>query len=670
MEYINGRIEGGISVIEIGIKNLEKYYGANRILKDINFEVKTGERIGLIGQNGSGKTTLFKIISGAENCNGGNFTIRKDAVVGFLEQIPMYSEEFKVVDVLNTAFKEVFHIKREMKELEYQMADLKNGELERIMNRYGHLQQVFEIKGGYDIEEKISKISTGLHFDPCFLDKKFSLLSGGEKTTVMLGRILLEEPEILLLDEPSNHLDFESIEWLEDFLNEYNGTVIIISHDRYFLDRVVTKIIEIEDGINEVYLGNYSYYINEKERRILDRLEEYKQQLRKIKSMEEAIKRFRDWGTRSGDPRFFKKIGNMEKRIEKMDKVDKPRIENNKMGLSFNESKRSGKDVIIISGLSKSFKDKVLIEKSDLYLKYLDRMALIGKNGCGKSTLLKMILDKYASNLEASNNILLEYVDGLSQYTENEGSIKLGANVKIGYLDQNVIFKNEENTVLESFRDMIPMPEGRGRGILAKFLFYDEDVFKKVCMLSGGERSRLRLCQLMYQDINLLVLDEPTNHLDINSREILEQALMEFEGTILFISHDRYFINKIASEIVELKDRKLINYKGDYDYYIEKRREEKLKFDIIENSSKKKLKKNKSRNKDVNISRTIEKKERSNKKKYLEEKIFILEEKMKNMDKELQENSRDYNKLHEVYNKKKDLQSNIDNLLEQWIELE
>lgn len=657
-------------MIEIGIKNLGKYYGANKVFEDISFEAKTGERIGLIGQNGSGKSTLFKILTGIEQYNSGNLTIRKDATLGFLDQIPLYPDEYKVIDVLNTAFEDVFHIKREMRELENEMSNLKGEGLEKIMNKYGRLQQNFETIGGYDIEEKINRISTGLNFDTGFLQKKFSLLSGGEKTIVMLGKILLENSDILLLDEPTNHLDFEAIDWLENFLNEYTGTVIIISHDRYFLDRVVTKIIEIEDGKSELYLGNYSYYVDEKERRILERLEEYKRQAKKIKSMEEAIRRFRDWGTRSDDPRFFKKAENMRKRIEKMDKIDKPKLENNKIGLSFNESKRSGKDVINVTNVSKLFKERVLIEKGNFYLKYLNKIALIGKNGCGKSTFLKMILNKYKDVSKGTSNPMLDYIDNFSQCKEDEGIIDIGANVRIGYLDQNVTFENEEYTVLDSFREVMPVSEGQARAILARFLFYDEDVFKKVSMLSGGERSRLRLCQLMYQDINLLVLDEPTNHLDINSREVLEQALMEFEGTILFISHDRYFINKIASEIVELRDRKFINYKGNYDYYIEKRKEEKSKLEEEKTINKKRLVRNmKSKN---NIAIEKERKERKilKKKKQIEEEIAVLEDKIKGIDIELEKYTCDYSKLMEIYDQKNEIQNNIDKLLEQWIELD
>lgn len=668
INYENMKELRRISMIEIGIRNLSKYYGANKVIENITFEVKTGERIGLIGQNGSGKTTLFKIIAGLEEYNGGELTLRKGATIGFLEQIPLYPEGYEVIDVLKIPFEDVYKIKRDMEKLESKMSNMKGKELDIIMNKYGRLQQDFENMGGYDIEEKINRVSKGLHFDASFLNKKFSLLSGGEKTIVMLGKQLLENPDILLLDEPTNHLDFEAIDWLENFLNEYSGTVMIISHDRYFLDKVVTKIIEISDGKSELYLGNYSYYIDEKERRVLERLEEYKRQTKKIKSMEDAIRRFRDWGTRSDDPRFFRKAENMRKRIERMNKVEKPSLYNEKIGLTFNRSERSGKDVITVSKASKSFKNRTLIKEVDFYLKYLNRVAIIGKNGCGKSTFLKMILNRYMDISVGINNPMLEYIEDFSNYKLDEGTINIGANVRIGYLDQNVIFKNEDYTVLECLREIVPMSEGQARAILAKFLFYDEDVFKKVSMLSGGERSRLRLCQLMQKNINLLILDEPTNHLDIISREVLEQALIEFEGTILFVSHDRYFINKIADEIVELRDKKFINYKGNYDYYVEKIKEEKLKLE--EDTNKKKLAKTEKSKGNLAIDKAKEEKKRLKKKQMIEEKISALEDRMKNLEIKLLEYSSDYNKLMEIYSQKEELQNEIDRLLEQWVELD
>lgn len=660
-------------MIQAALKEIQKYYGANKILENITFEIKSGERVGLIGQNGCGKTTVFKILSGSEKYDGGSMSIRKGAKIGYLDQIPIYSNEFTVIDVLSQAFKGISEIKNEMQQLEYKMGTSTENELEKTMKRYAYLQESFEALEGYSIEEKISKICTGLKFNEKFLQKKFSLLSGGEKTTVILGKILLESPDILLLDEPTNYLDVDAIEWLEEFLCAYKGTTLIISHDRYFLDRVVTKIIEIEEGNNDLYHGNYSYYVLEKERRILEQLEAYNQQQKKIKSMEDAIKRFRDWGTRGDDERFFKKAANMQKRIEKMDKVDRPMLNRKKIQLSFNESIRSGKDVLDISDLKKSFDSKILINKGELSLKYLDKTALLGKNGCGKSTLIKIIMDEYINNYYGSHDeVLISYLPDFSQYRKEEGIVKIGSNVKIAYLDQNVSFTNEKHTIIDAFRDMVSVSEGRARGLLSKFLFYGEDVFKKVETLSGGERSRLRLCQLMHQDINLLILDEPTNHLDIDSREMLEMALGEFEGTILFISHDRYFINKTANRIVELKNQNFINYNGDYDYYKnERKKEEFKKVSDKNNENKNMLKNNKSNNIKVHTSNKKEQdkleKARLKNQKKLEEDIADFEIKIDDINKEIEIYASDYTKLTELYSDKEKLQKELDRLIEEWV---
>jgi ATPase subunit of ABC transporter with duplicated ATPase domains len=663
-------------MIQAALKEIQKYYGANKVLDNITFEIKSGERVGIIGENGCGKTTVFKILSGSEKYDGGTMAIRKGAKIGYLDQIPIYSEEFRVIDVLNEAFKEVFEIKNEMKQLEYKMGILSEDELEKTMKRYAYLQESFEAEGGYDIEEKLSKICTGLKFGEEFLQKKFSLLSGGEKTTVILGRILLESPDILLLDEPTNHLDVDAIEWLEEFLCAYKGTVLIISHDRYFLDKVATKIIEIEQGNNSLYHGNYSYYILEKERRILEQLEAYNQQQRKIKAMEDAIRRFRDWGTRGDNEKFFKKAASMEKRIDKMDKVDRPLLNRKKIQLSFNESIRSGKEVLDISGLKKSFDNRILINEGEFSLKYLDKTALLGKNGCGKSTLIKIIMDEYINNYYGgSDEVLISYLPDFYDYRKEQGIVKIGSNVKIAYLDQNVSFVNEKHTIIEAFRDMVPVSEGKARALLSKFLFYGEDVFKKVESLSGGERSRLRLCQLMHQDINLLILDEPTNHLDIDSREMLEMALADFEGTVLFISHDRYFINKIANRIVELKEQKFINYNGDYDYYKNERKKEELKKVKDKNNENKNiLKNNKSNNIKVQASNEKQQdkieKARLKKQKSLEEDIADLEVSLDEINKQIESYASDYTKLTEIYSDKEKLQKELDKLIEEWAEID
>lgn len=629
-------------MIEVALNGIEKYYGANKVLDRITFEAHQGDRMGVLGRNGSGKTTIFKIISGMENYEGGILSIRKGATIGYLDQIPSYPEDYRVIDVLNDAFKELFKLKEEMEKLEGKMVNASQEELDKIINKYGKLQIEFESKNGYSIEEKLSKICTGLKINKDFEGRKFNCLSGGEKTTVILGKILLQNPDILLLDEPTNHLDIESVEWLEGFLREYSGTVIVISHDRYFLDSTVNKIIKIEKGRAELFLGNYSYYVQEKERRIMKALEEYKIQQKKINEMEEAIKRFKDWGARGDNEMMFKKAKNMRKRIEKMEKIERPIIDNKGMDLKFSIENRSGRDVIIIEGLEKSFDDTPLLKDLDFQVKYGEKIALLGKNGCGKTTLFNILLGRLQAD---------------------KGRVKLGANVKIGYLEQNIEFKNEDISILETFREAHPVSEGEARAILARFLFYSEDVFKKVNNISGGEKVRLKLCILMHQDINLLLLDEPTNHLDIKSREMLEEALLHFDGTILFISHDRYFINKIAEKIAEIKDRKIISYPGNYDYYIRKRQEALDKRKIQSKDRPKTIKK-----------KNIEKTKKENKRREralegIELQIKDIEVQLEEKDIELNKYAKNFEKLSKIYEEKSLLQKELDGLLEKWIDL-
>ncbi|WP_432405908.1 ribosomal protection-like ABC-F family protein [Wukongibacter sp. M2B1] len=629
-------------MIEIGLKNVEKYYGANKVLEDISFEIQSGEIVGILGRNGTGKTTIFKIISKIESYDGGTLSIRKGATIGYLDQIPEYPEHYRADDVLNEAFRNVLSIKENLRSLESEMTRIEDGKLEGIMKKYGDLQMEYENSGGYEIEEKISKICTGLKIDNKFRERLFNTLSGGEKTTVMLGKILLLNPNILLLDEPTNHLDIESVEWLEEFLKEYKGTVLIISHDRYFLDAVVGKIVEIEKGKSNIYLGNYSYYIEEKERRFIQQLELYKSQQKKIKSMEEAIKRFKDWGNRGDNDKMFKKAASMQKRIDKMDKIDRPVVDKTSMKLDFSTDSRSGRDVIKVRDLEKRFGDKVILKDLDFHVTYSEKVAILGKNGCGKSTLLKILLNEVNA-------------DG--------GDVKIASAAKIGYLQQEIKFSNKEQTILETFREKHPVSEGEARSILARFSFYADDVFKKVKNLSGGEKVRLKLCQLMQSDINLLILDEPTNHLDIDSREMMEQALRQFNGTIIFISHDRYFINKTAHRIVEINNKKLVNYVGNYNYYREKRTKEKL---IIEE----KVNTKKVKRKDIDQNRTaIEAKKNDKRIKEIEEEIERLENQIQDMDIELSHNSDDYEKLAEIHEEKCILQQKLESLLEDWVKL-
>jgi len=531
--------------IEIGLNNIVKYYSDEKVLHNITFSVTTGEKVGIVGENGSGKTTLFKIIAGLEGYDG-RLTIRKGATIGLLDQIPVYPEEYSALDVLNTAFSRQLQVKQRLTALEREMGTAKGKTLELVLKDYARLQNEFETLGGYQIEEQRARICTGLGLANTLLAGEFSSLSGGEKTVICVARMLLENPDILLLDEPSNHLDIEAVEWLENYLLEYSGTVLIISHDRYFLNKAVKKIIEIDSGEAEIYHGNYSYYVEERERRLLAQYEEYTDQQKKIKAMEQAIKRFKEWGAQGDNPKFFRKAASLQKQLDKMEKLDRPQLERDKIRLNFSASRRSGDDVLQVKNIWKSFGSQDILKGIDLHIRSKERVALVGSNGSGKSTFLKIIMQ-----------------DDIP----DRGEVKLGARIQVGYLEQSVTFPHPKATILATFRDKCPMNDGQARSILAKFLFFGEDVFKSVGTLSGGERSRLRLCQLMHQEINVLIMDEPTNHLDIPAREMLEQALLEFDGTILFVSHDRYFVNRLADRVAELKDGKITSFPGNYDYY-------------------------------------------------------------------------------------------------------
>lgn len=630
-------------MIELALNEIQKYFGAVKVLENITFEVHSNDKVGIIGRNGTGKTTIMKIIAGLERQDGGTIAIKKGSTVGYLDQIPDYPSHYSVSDVLNTAFEKQYKIREDMRRLEWEMGSKEGSELDIAVRRYGEIQQLFEHSGGYDIEEKMSKVCIGLKIDGEFEKRIFYTLSGGEKTTVILGKILLQDPDILLLDEPSNHLDTESLEWLEEFLSQYKGAVLIVSHDRYFLDKVVNKIVEVEDMETDTYIGNYSAYVKEKETRLMLQFDDYEDQQKKIKAMEKAIKELRDWGLRAGNNKFFKRAESMQKRLDKLQKIEKPILERPGMKLDFENSDRSGRDVIKVNSLTKAFDNKILLYRADLNVRYGEKVALIGTNGSGKSTLIKILL---------------------KEHDADSGKAELGAGIKLGYLPQNVIFQKDEQTVLECFRENIIITEGKAREYLAKFMFYGESVFKKVKNLSGGEKSRLKLCQLMFEDINLLILDEPTNHLDIDSRENLEKALKEFDGTVLFISHDRFFINMLCDYIVEIRDKSLMQYHGNYEYYKVKRSEEKL----LNNGKGDNKKASDEKNPCINTKPHVDKK-RESLPFSIEARIQEIEGLIKKIDTDMAECISDFERLNELYIEKSMLQEELDGLLEKWVSL-
>ncbi|MFP4976423.1 ribosomal protection-like ABC-F family protein [Paenibacillus sp. CN-4] len=542
----------------IQCQNIQKYHGAQLVLSDITFEIREGEKVGLIGRNGCGKTTLFKLLTGEERPDAGQLSIRRGAVLGALAQIQEADGAGTVYAALQRSFAEPLEWQRRLRELEAEMAALGSGQegsrLEALLREYGSLQERFERAGGYEMEANIDRVASGLGFGPDTYGRPFASLSGGEKTKIGLAVLLLRRPDVLLLDEPTNHLDMDAIEWLEQFLKEYAGTVIVISHDRFFLDAVVRKVIEIEDGEAFTYHTDYTGYQKEKETRLLQQFADYQEQQKKIKKMKEAIKQLIEWGNRSNPPNpgFHRRAASMQKALDRMVKIKRPILERKSMDLQLTQQDRSGKRTVILDDVSKSFGARRLFSGVNEELHYGEFAALIGGNGAGKSTLLRMIL-------------------GLEQ--PDAGRCQLGARVETGYLAQEAVPEDDKLSVLRYFCLEAAMEEGEARGRLARFLFYGADVFKAVGSLSGGEWTRLRFAVLMHRQPNLLILDEPTNHLDIDSREALEEALEEYPGTVLAVSHDRYFINRLFGKLWTIEQGEFTVYRGGYAYYREKRAE-------------------------------------------------------------------------------------------------
>ena len=539
-------------MIEIELNNIIKNYGLKNVLNGMNLTLKTGERAAIIGCNGAGKSTVLKIIMKQENISAGTINIRKNATIGILRQIYEYEETNpNVYTFLQRSFEHFFELETKLKKLENEMSYEKNDEkMSELLQKYGNVQQKYIQMGGYDIQEKFNKICSGLQINEKMLNQNYNDLSGGEKTIVNLGALLLKEPSILLLDEPTNHLDMEKLEWLEKFLKEYKGTILMVSHDRYFLDKIATKTILLENGKEKIYFGNYSYFLKEDKKRTLAEFENYKNQQKMIKKMKESIKTLRKFGELAKNEMFFKRAKSIEKKLAKIEQLPQVDLEQKTLlNFKLNIDSRSGKDVVIINNLNKNFESKNIFENANLQIHYGEKIALIGKNGTGKSTLLKIIMNEDC------------------EYT---GEIKIGQSVNIGYIPQEINFEDDNQTILNFFEQFDNRNETEIRTSLAKCMFRGNDVFKKVSSLSGGEKVRLILAKLLKQNINFLILDEPTNHIDIETRELLEEAIKEYSGTVLFVSHDRYFINNLAERIVEVKEKRFFSYVGNYDDYLRK----------------------------------------------------------------------------------------------------
>ena len=539
-------------MIDISVTDLVKSFDLEKkILDGVSFQVDTGERVGLLGKNGAGKTTLFNILTGDLDYDSGEVLIAPGRRVGLISQIPVYPAGYTVEDVLRSAFQRTTALKEEMDALTRRM---EQGDSDaHTLRRYGELTARFEGLGGYDTDTAVNKVSNGLSIDGDMRRRLFDQLSGGEKTRVNLGRLILEDTDILLLDEPTNHLDLQATEWLEEYIRSFRGTVVTISHDRYFLDRTVTRIIEILDGKAEFYSGNYSFYAIEKERRYQERMKQYLKEQAKIQQLEKAAEQMHLWAFMGNDA-LHKRAFSMEKRIERMRTVSKP-TKAKKMDARFASREFRGDEVLQLKGVSKSFGDRTLF--SDVYLRVEggERIAFLGENGTGKTTLLNMIA---------------------GAEPVGSGIIRMGPAIRAAYLPQIIHFDHPERSLLDTMlyekRNITPQT---ARNRLAAYQFQGEDVFKSVSVLSGGELSRLRLCMLMDEEINFLILDEPTNHLDIASREWIEEAVEAFDGTLLFVSHDRYFINRFATRVWELSDGTINDYPMGFAQYRAAKAEEK-----------------------------------------------------------------------------------------------
>ncbi len=528
-------------MIDLSVKDLVKSFDADdNILDGLTFDVQAGERVGIMGRNGAGKTTLFRILTGEIGYDSGEVIFAPGKKVGLISQIPKYPAGYTVEQVLRTAFAGLEKLKRQLSELEAQMGAHPSRE---VLAQYDALMDRFTTGGGYETEVDLQKVVNGLNIPPEMRQREFTMLSGGEKTRVNLARLLLEKTDILLLDEPTNHLDMKSVEWLEEYILRFKGTVLTISHDRYFLDRIVQRIVELRGGKAEFYTGNYSAYVVEKQARFDLQLKQYEQEQAKLKQLGYTVERMKGWGINNRS--LYRRAMSIQHRMERIEKTERP-VTEKQLKLRFEEKDFFGDEVFTIRDLGKSFDDKTLFDHVELEVKGGERIALLGDNGTGKSTFLKILLGETLAD---------------------HGKIKFGPTVKTAYLPQIIHFDHPERTLYDTMLYEKNCTPQVARDRLGAFLFQGEDVFKTVANLSGGEQSRLRLCMLMDEKINLLILDEPTNHLDIASREWIEAAVEDYEGTLLFVSHDRYFVDRFATRIWVLENGTIQDYPCGYEKY-------------------------------------------------------------------------------------------------------
>ena len=617
-------------MIDISVKDLVKSFDEDENLLDgISFDVQSGERVGLLGKNGAGKTTLFKILTGEMDYNSGEIAFAQGKKVGLISQIPVYPAEFTVNDVLRAAFSSLDKIKARMRQLEKTMTEHTPKE---ILSEYDALTSRFEAGGGYEIDTETDKICNGLMISQAQREQLFSSLSGGEKTRVNLARLLLEKTDILLLDEPTNHLDMHAVEWLEEYISRFKGTVLTISHDRYFLDRVVNRIIEISNGKAEFYSGNYSFYVQEKQARFELQLKQYEKEQAKLSQLGFTLERMKGWGINNRT--LYRRAMSIQHRMERIEKTDRPTQEKT-MRARFARRDFFGDEVLSVKGLGKAYDGRTLFSDVELQVAGGERIALLGDNGTGKSTFLKLLLGEEAG----------------------AGRVKFGPTVKWAYLPQIIQFAHPERTLLDTMLYEKNCTVQTARDRLGAYLFEGEDVFKTVSSLSGGEQSRLRLCMLMDEKINLLILDEPTNHLDLASREWVEDALEEYEGALLFVSHDRYFVDKFATRIWELENQTIRDFPCGYEKYRSIKAFEAMQ--IAAPVKEKREKKEKP--KPSGGSKAIEKKIKS-----LEREIEKQETLVAEFDEKIAAASSDYQELTRLMEEKQAEEEKLTGMMDEW----
>jgi ATP-binding cassette subfamily F protein 3 len=635
-------------MIVLSCNNLNKSFGIDTILENVSFTVNEGDKVGIIGVNGTGKTTLFKILSGIYGYDSGDIYLGKGVEIGYLEQNTNFHSEGTIFEEVLEVFKDLIAMETYLRDLEVKIANESSNpnskELEKIMNEYSNKLEKFSELNGYGYKSEAKGVLKGLGFSDEDMDKKINILSGGEKTRVLLAKLLLKNPSLLLLDEPTNHLDSEAIEWLEVFLKQYKGTVIIISHDRYFLDQVVNRVFEIHNKKLRTYNGNYSKFIElSKVEKELE-LKKFEDQQKEIKKQEESIDRLKAYGRE----KHLKRARSKEKMLDKVEVLDRPEMYRKKANIKFSPSVTSGNDVLEARDISMGYGDRTLFNNLNLNIYRGEKVALIGPNGAGKSTLFKIIMN----NLQPLT-----------------GSVKLGTNVHVDYFHQEQKTLNLDNTIIdEIWNDHPQLTQTTLRTMLGAFLFEDEEVFKKISTLSGGERARVAILKLILSNSNFLLLDEPTNHLDIDSKEVLEEALLNYEGTLFTISHDRYFLNTVIDKILVLDENGITEYLGNYDYYIEKKKQAQ-EMSIVATTEEKTKTQLKDEKRKEREQREIEKKARV-KRQNIEKEIEEVELKIEELDilmcqEEVYSNPE---KAKEVSQNKSDLEDRLSQLYEEWEE--